>query len=202
LYHDDDQLDAAEEAASRAMDLFSEEGDQYWICGMHRLLGIICRSRGETEKAIHNFEVALGLASSSDSRNQLHRINMDLAKLYLREGRFDKAQDHVERAKSYAFGHSYHLADVAERQAELWYRQGRFEEARDEGLRAADAYERLGAAEDLKICRRLLQKIESGRTGCQDKRSDGGELLIRKHYAHHTHRIIVSRSEPATHSTP
>jgi tetratricopeptide (TPR) repeat protein len=160
LYLEDGQLDAAEETASRALNLFSKKGDQYWICGAHRLLGVIYHSKGETEKAIRHFEVALGSAYSSDSRNQLYRIHFRLVWLFLDEDRLEKAQAHVEHAKSYALNHSYHLADVTGLQAELWYRQGRFEEARSEGLRAADAYERLGAAKDLKGCRRLLQKIE------------------------------------------
>ena len=45
-------------------------------------------------------------------------------------------------------------------QAELWYKQDRVEEAKSEALRAADAYEKLGAAKDLKRCRVLLQWIE------------------------------------------
>ena len=160
LYNHDGQLDAAEEAASRAMDLFSKEGDQYWVCGTHRLLGVIYRSKGEMEKAVHHFEVALGLASSSDLRNQLYRINFDLADLFFNEDRLEKVQAHVEHAKSYALDHPYHLGDATRLQAELWYRQGRFEESRSEALRAADLYETLGAAKRLERCRRLLGRIE------------------------------------------
>ena len=160
LYHDDNQLDAAEEAASRAMDLVSKEGDQYWVCKVHRLLGVIYHSKSETEKATHHLEVALGLASSSDWNNQLYRIHSSLAKLFVDGDRFDKAQAHVEHAKSHAFNHSYCLGEATRLQAELWYRQGRFEEARSETLRAIDAYERLGAARPLERCRELLQEIE------------------------------------------
>ena len=160
LCHDDDQLDAAEEAASRAMDLFSKEGDQDWVCKTHSLLGAIYRSKGETEKAIHHLEIALGLASSSDWHNQLHRIHSVLAELFLDGGRFDRAQAHVEHAKTYAFNHSYYLGEATTLQAKLWYRQGRFEEARSEALRAIDAHERLGAARPLERCRELLQEIE------------------------------------------
>ena len=142
------------------MDFFSEKGDKYWICGTHRLLGVIYRSKSETKKAIHHFEAALGLASVSDQYNQLHRTHSELARLFLDEDRFDKAQAHVEHAKSYAFNHSYYLSDATKLQADLWYKQGRLGEARSEVLCAADAYEKLGAANDLEKCRKLLQKIE------------------------------------------
>ena len=41
LYHDVNQLDAAEEAASRAIDLTSKEDKQNRVCACHRLLGRI-----------------------------------------------------------------------------------------------------------------------------------------------------------------
>jgi tetratricopeptide (TPR) repeat protein len=112
LYHSNNEFDAAEEAASRAMDLVSKEGNPYRVCGAHRLLGVIYRSRGETEKGIHHLEAALGLASASDWQNELHRIHLSLARLFLIHDGFDKAQAHVEHAKSYASSHSYYLADA------------------------------------------------------------------------------------------
>ena len=190
LYCSNNQLDAAEEAAFRMMDLFSKRGDQYWVCEAHRLLGVICRSKGDTEKAIHHLEVALGLASSFDWRNQLRRVHFSLAKLFLGEGRFDKAQAHVEPAKSYALNHLYHLGDVMALQAELWYRQGLTKEARSEALRAADMYEKLGAARSLERCRAFLRKIEKRQTGCEDESSDDGEFLVRKGAIYHAHHIM------------
>ena len=168
LYYDDNQLDAAEEVASRAMGLHSKRGDQYRICGSHYLLGAIYDSKRETEKAIHHLEAAVGLASSPGWHNQLYRIHSGLATLFRKEGRFDKAQTHIEHAKTYALSHPHHLASATEIQAELWYEQGRSEGARSEALRAADAFERLGAAKSLERCRGLLRKIETRRTGRQD----------------------------------
>ena len=60
----DQQLNAAEEALSRAIDLSSDKGDQLMLCMSHRVLGTISRSKGETEKAIIHFETALGTAPS------------------------------------------------------------------------------------------------------------------------------------------
>ena len=39
LLYDDKQLDAAEEAALRAIDLFSDEGDQFLVCECYHILG-------------------------------------------------------------------------------------------------------------------------------------------------------------------
>ena len=47
-----------------------------------------------------------------------------------------------------------------ELQAVVWYRQQRLEEARTEALRAADVYEKLGAAKGTEACRILVQQIQ------------------------------------------
>ena len=199
-YHGDGQLDAAEEAAFRMADIFSKEGDQYRVCGAHRLLGLVYNSKGERGKAIHHFEVALGLASSSDWHNELYRIHSGFAELLLDEGKFEQTQAHVEHAKTYAFGHSYHLADATRLQAKLWYKQGRFEEAKYEALRAANVYEKLEVVRPLARCRELLRKIENGRKGCQNEPPVDGEHLVRKGAIHRAHCVITSYSELATNS--
>ena len=45
-------------------------------------------------------------------------------------------------------------------QAWIWHRQRRLEEAKSEALGAVDAFEKLGAANDAKKARLLLQKID------------------------------------------
>ena len=160
LLQSDKQLDAAKEAASRAIDLLSEIDDQFLLCRSHYALGDIYRSKGETGKAIHHFEVALGIASSFGWYNQLFWINYSLACLFVDGGRFDDAQAHVDRAKSHAVDDTYTLGRAMHLQACVWYYQHRLEEARSEALRAADIYERLGATVDLEHCRTLLRFIE------------------------------------------
>ena len=59
----DKQFEAAEEAAIRGHDLFSEKGDQFGLCESHRVLDETYQLQGETKKAIHHFEVALRVAS-------------------------------------------------------------------------------------------------------------------------------------------
>jgi len=54
LLHDDNQLDAAEQAASRAIDLLPEKGEQFLACRCRRILSDICHTKGQKEKAIHH----------------------------------------------------------------------------------------------------------------------------------------------------
>ena len=81
LLRSDDQLDAAEEAAFRALDLLSEEGHQFRVCESHRALGNIYRSKGDTERVIYHFEVALGIATPSSWHEVLFWLHYELAGL-------------------------------------------------------------------------------------------------------------------------
>ena len=161
LYHDG-QVDAAEKTAFRAIDLVPENGDQYTVCGCHRLLGTIYRSQGEREIAIRHFKTSLGIASSFGWHEPLFLAHSSLAELFLDEGRFDDASSHIDQAKSHTIDSAYNLGYAMELQAGLWYRQGRFDEAKSEVLRAAGVYEKLGVAKDLEECMRLLQQIDEG----------------------------------------
>jgi len=174
LYYDE-QLDAAEEAASHAIDLLPEEGEQLSVCGCHNVLGAIHHSKGDINKATYHLEVALAIASPFKWLNLLSCTHLSLAELFTDEGRFDDAHTHVERAKLHAVNdHDTHLlARAMWRQAIVWRRQDRFEEARSEGLRALDAFEKLGAANDVEDVRELLREIEHD--AC--KSDDDGELL-------------------------
>ena len=159
LLYEDGQLDAAAEAASRLVNL-PTKGDQFTLCDCYRLLGRICRSRGETEKAINHFEKALGIASSSDWNDLLFWIHYDLVELFLNNDRFDDAQAAIERAKSHVVNSPNLLGRAMQLQARVWYRQRRFKEAKSEALRAAYVYEKLGAARSLEVCRGLLRNID------------------------------------------
>jgi len=158
----DNQLDAAEEAAFRAIDLLPKEGEQFRVCESHRALGNIYQSKGNTEKAIYHFEVAIGIASPFNWHDALFWIHYRLAGLFCGEGRFGDAHAYIEHAKSHTAGNAYSLGCVMEMQALVWYRQNRLEEARSEALHAADVYEKFGAAKDLEGCRRLLRRIDRG----------------------------------------
>jgi len=156
----DDQLDAAEEAALRAINLLPEKGEEFRVCGSHRVLGYIYQSKGDIEKAIHHFEVAIRIATPFNWRDTLFCLHCELARLLRGEGRFDDANAHIGRAKSYTADNTYYLGHVLASQAFVWYNQHRLEEAKSEALRAADVFEKLGAAEDLEGCKGLLRAIE------------------------------------------
>ena len=156
----DQQLDAAEEATSRAINLFAETGEQFLVSQGHRLLGHIYQSKGEIERATHYFEVALGIASTSNWDAELFPVHYDLACLFLKGGRCDDAQAHIERAKLHMANRTYFLGLSMRLQAVLCHRQDRLEQARSEALRAADIFEKLGATNDLEKCRNLVQQIE------------------------------------------
>jgi tetratricopeptide (TPR) repeat protein len=160
LLFSDNQLDAAENAASLAIDLISEQGQEYTICGLHRVLGFIHKSKGEKEKAIHHFQALLGIASVFTWRDELFWSHHDLAGLFRDEGEFDDANAHIEQIKSDAVDNTYWLACAMHMQASVWYRQERLEDAKSEALHALRIYEKLGAAEDAGVCRDLLQNVE------------------------------------------
>ena len=167
------QLGAAEEAASQALDLYQDEGDQFVVCQCHRLLGEIYSGKNETEKAIHHFETALGIASSFKRSDEQFWNHFCLARLFLGENRFGNAHTHVQHAKSHAVNDPYNLGRAIELQARIWRREGRLEDAKAEILRAVDGFERLGAAEELEWCRDILRDIE----GKMKELATSGELL-------------------------
>ena len=155
----DEQLDAAEEAASRTIDLLSGKGEQTWVCEGHRLLGTVLSSKGDTEKAIHHLEVALGIASSLNWDDRVFWIHFFLAEVFSKEGRFDNAHVHIGHAKLHAANDTYNLARALRKQAGLLNEQRRLEEARSEALLALDAFEKFGATHDAEETRQLLEEI-------------------------------------------
>ena len=146
----DNQLDAAEEAASRAIHLLPEA--RFLVSQCHDILGDICRRKGEVEKAIEHFEVALAIASSFNWHDQQFWIYHSLALLFVEQSKFDDAQAHGERTRSHA-AHTYLRGRAMHLQALVWGGQCRLEEAKSEALQAADLYEKIGATRNLEMCR-------------------------------------------------
>jgi tetratricopeptide (TPR) repeat protein len=160
LLRADRQLDAAEEAALQVINRFSSKGEQFRVCECHRVLGHICRSKGEAEKAIDHFKTALEIASPFNWHDPLFWTHNSLAEAFIYKDRFDDARSHIEHAKSHAVNDAYRLGRVAEQQARFWCMQRRFEEARSAASHAADVYERFEATKDLERCRTLLQSLK------------------------------------------
>ena len=163
LLYRDGQLDKAEEAATRAIDLLDGTGQEFLVCKSHRFLGDICSLRGEGEKAIQHYNTALEIASTSNWHGQLFNIHYALTRLFCDRGEFIDAQVHVEQAKFHAAGDTYQLGLATELRARIWHQQGRLEHATSEALRASELYEELGAAKDVGDCRELLREIEQER---------------------------------------
>jgi len=160
LFRSDEQFDAAQEAASRAISILPEKGEEHLVCKSHHTLGNIYRSKGEIEKAIHHYELVLGIASPFNWHDIQFWAHYNLACLFRREGGLGDAQAHVEHAKSHTADSAYHLGHATEEQARVWCEQDRLEEAKSETLRAADIYDKLGAAKGVERCRKFLQRIE------------------------------------------
>ena len=172
LLHDDNQLDAAEEAVSCAISLLPETGEQFRVYGCHQILGLVYRSKGEVEKAVHHLEAALKIASSFDWHSQLFEIHSALVMLFVGGGRFDEASVHADRAKSYAVDNPYNLGQAMMLQATAWCGQYKPKEARSEVLRAAEIFQKLGVSDCIKGCENLLeliQKLESVLTSSQSR---------------------------------
>ncbi|KAF9790942.1 hypothetical protein BJ322DRAFT_1038943 [Thelephora terrestris] len=73
LLAEDDQIDAAEESASHAINLSSDEPTKAQVCEHLHILSHICRSRGETEAAIGHLDEALGIAHSIEWQDRKAR---------------------------------------------------------------------------------------------------------------------------------
>ena len=171
-FRDQKQLDAAEEAASRAFDLLPETGQQSLVFQCHQILGLIQQSKGEIEKALHHLEAALGIAPSFGWHDQLFEIHSSLAMLFFDEGRLDGAHVHAERAKLHAVNNPYSLGKAMMLQAKVLCGQHKFEEARSEILRAAEIFEKLRVSWGVGICGVFLEDVQKR----QDRLVASGQL--------------------------
>ena len=154
------KFDAAEEAASRAIDLLPKKGEQFLVCMGHRGLGEVYSAKGNTKKAIRHFKVALKIATSLNLDGQMFWVHHNMAELFSGQGKFNDAQTHIELSKTHAINDPHNLARAMEQQASLWSQQRMFEKAKFEALRAADIYEKLGAAYDLGTCRDFIWRVD------------------------------------------
>jgi tetratricopeptide (TPR) repeat protein len=161
LLNSDEQLDAAEEAATRAIRILPERGQEFLVCQSHRVLGDVYWSKSERAKAVHHFEAALGIASTFNwNSHQVFRVHLSLAGLALGEEELNNAQAHIERAKSHAVEGAHYLGCAMTIQALIWLQQERLGDARCEALGALEIFEKLGAGKDAEDCRDVLREID------------------------------------------
>ena len=161
VLYDSGKYDAAEEAASRTIGLFLDQGKQFDLCQCHRLLAKIYEADHRREKAIVHSQAALNIATRFDWHHELSWNHHNLAWLFLKEARFADAQSHIQWAKSHAIDDQYTLACAAYLQAALWSMQRKYGEAKSETLRAIEIYKKIGAVRDVEMCRRFIQENDS-----------------------------------------
>ena len=113
----EEQFDDAEQATSRAIDLFPEKGHEYLVCQSHHNLGSIYLAKQERDKAIHHFEKALGIASAFEWHLEIFWVHYFLAKLFRDEDRFDEAHSHVDQAKSHTADDTHYRGRAMEMKA-------------------------------------------------------------------------------------
>ena len=177
LLHSDNQLDAAENAALRTIELLPSKGQEFQMCRSHLVLGNIYYSKGEKEKAIPHFEAAIEIASRFNWHHSLFWTHFSLAELFLNEGQFGDAHSQAEQAKSHAVDAVYHLGHAALLQARIWYRQGKLENAAPEALRALEIFEKLGVSKGLDDSRAFLRDIGYTTKGPFSGSESSGKLL-------------------------
>ena len=156
----DGQLDAAEKASWRAIQLLSGTGQEFWICESHTFMGRIYQSKGEREKAIYHFKKTLEITSRFDWGGSFSfTAHWSLARLLLEQGKLGDAHAHIEQAKTHAIN-VHHLGHAVLLRAQIYYKQHRLEDATSDALHAFGVFEELGALGDLKECRDFLEDIE------------------------------------------
>ena len=164
LLREDEQLDAAEETASRAINLLGNHS-QYRLCQGHDVLGQIHQSKGNTEKAIHHFETSLRIASPLNIRDQLFEAHLSLANLYFQEDRPNEAQTHIEHVKLHTGNNMFDLGRALMISTCVLEGQNRVEEAKSEATRALAVFEELGLAYWVEEIREVIKDIEESNGG-------------------------------------
>ena len=154
------QPDTAEKVVFRAINLAPEQGQEYSLCESHYILGSTYERKGQNEKAIHHYEIALSIASHFKWHDQLN-YHLALGGLFGSEGELDKANTHVGQAKLHAINDAHGLGRAMELQARIWGRQHRFGDAISEASCAREIYKKLGATQDAESCLFLLLKLIS-----------------------------------------
>ena len=169
----DNKLDAAERAALHKIDLLQNKGEEYMLCRAHCLLGAVYSSKREKGKAIHHFEAALTIVSAFGCQGAQFWIHYSLAVLFFDERDFNRANTHIEQARSHAGENMYKKGRGMHMQAWIWYQQRRLEEARSEAQRALVIFESLEAA-DIEECKKHLQEIEGAMESQVSAKLDSG----------------------------
>ncbi|KAF9778075.1 hypothetical protein BJ322DRAFT_251217 [Thelephora terrestris] len=163
--HRNGQLDDAEEAATRALNLLPKEGQEFLACKSHRILGDIFLYKEKREEGIRHLQEALTIAPHFSLNNHVIWIHHSIALLLFGEDMFDHAETHIKLAESHAANNVYFMARTVLLRAWTLYRRGRSTEAMSEASRALRVFENLGATKGQGMCEGLLQNIDQSMKG-------------------------------------
>ena len=156
----DNQVDTAEETASHAITLLPEISERDSIVYQHhQVLGEIYRIKRNPGKCIEHYEAALRIASFHNWPSDAFSIHYHLTLMFAAEERFEDANARLDQAKRLAAKNATNLADVIFLQAIVFRHQRRLWEAKAEGLRAVEAFEKIGATTDAEECREFLRTM-------------------------------------------
>ena len=160
LFLNSHQVYAAEEAASRMINLL-DEPSQAQLYDRDTVLGHICSAKHEMEAAIDHYKKALGVASSLFSRDKQALTLRHLLPTLFKERRFDEAEVYLEQLKLHAPHDPFSLGLAMLAQARVWRHRGNLEGARSELSRAIGSYEKIGVlAGTVEILKGMLQSVE------------------------------------------
>ena len=165
---------AAEEAASRSLDLLRDKDEDLLVCECHQTLGDIYRYHSKIGKAIDHFNTALEIASSHGWQDQQFWIHHSLGGMFFGVRRYDDARLHAERAWIYAVNDVPLLGHAMKLRAIILYSQKKYNEAKSEALRAADVHEKLGDAVGLDVALDYVDLVERAKS---NQAYMNGELL-------------------------
>ena len=176
LSYEDEQLDAAEEAVSCAISQPILPAPQFSLQMRHEteVIQVVVRA------GVGAFDVIVCVVESAFVQEQSRQAIMNPKQLVVPAERGGDSESHLEMSRllPLALGFIY----VAKNMMRSFLGPSLREkiEARSEALRAIDAYEKLGAAQDLERCRRILREIEEEmkKPVVSDESTDVGELLI------------------------
>ena len=160
VYLEDNQLETAEETASRTITLLPDNSEPNITITCHHALAKLYHVKGNHEKAIEHFELSLGIASSQHWHDEAFYAHHPLIMMFAAEGMFEEANVHLEQAKRHAVNNAKKLAHVMALQVYIFYHQGSVGEAKSEYLRAVEAFEKIGNSVDAEICRKSYGSLD------------------------------------------
>ena len=161
LFIEDNQVNAAEEATSRAVIISLDEPSKSQLREHYLILGHMCRRRGETGAANGHYMKALGIARSLNQQGEQLVTILSLVTLLVETERFDDALVHLDHLKLDVANNPRYVGVVMQAQARVLLYQGKLEEARSEMLRTIGLYEGIGvSAGYMDDSKKFLQEIE------------------------------------------